>query len=73
MRRSIKFLGHIVDKDGLHMDPDKVKAITEAKIPTNKKGIRSWTGMVNYYRHFVKGYWQDSATFVSVIGEEESI
>ena len=52
--RKTEFLGHIVDKEGIHMDPKKVEAIVKAELPRNKKGVRAWVGIVNYYRHFVK-------------------
>ena len=53
-QRRAAFLGHIVDKEGIHMDPKKIEAIMEAPLPRNKKGVRAWVGVVNYYRHFVK-------------------
>ena len=46
----IEFCGHSVDRSGLHQNTDKVKAITEARRPTNVSEVKSFTGMVNYYR-----------------------
>ena len=54
LRRIVKFLGHLVDRHGLKMDPEKVASIVNAKVPTTKRGVRAWIGIVNYYRHFVK-------------------
>ena len=45
--------GHIVDKDGLHPVPSKVKAITEAPAPTNVNELRSYLGMVQYHAKFL--------------------
>lgn len=39
---SVKFLGHVVSGDGIHPDPNKVKAISEMNLPTGKKPEGSW-------------------------------
>ena len=44
----LKFLGHIVDKDGIRADPDKTKAILEMEIPANVSELRRFMGMVNH-------------------------
>ena len=53
MKDRVEYLGHIIDKDGLHPVPSKVKAITEAPAPTNVNELRSYLGMVQYYARFL--------------------
>ena len=53
---SIKYLGHVVDRSGIHVDKDKVKAISEMMPPTNVKMVRSFLGACGYYRKFIKDY-----------------
>ncbi|KAM7370275.1 hypothetical protein PAMP_011541 [Pampus punctatissimus] len=65
LRRSVKFLGHIIDENGVSTDPSKVENITnmvttdlmepDGGTPSQKR-IRSFLGMVNYYQHFVPRY-----------------
>ncbi|GBP84795.1 Uncharacterized protein K02A2.6 [Eumeta japonica] len=43
----------VIDKDGLHTSPGKVKAIKEAEPPKNVSQLKSFLGLVNYYRSFV--------------------
>lgn len=53
LRRSVKFLGHVVSQEGIATDPDKVQAIVslgEADIME----IRAFLGMVVYYQHFIE-------------------
>lgn len=53
LKDSVEYLGHIIDKDGLHPVPGKVKAITEAPQPTNVSELRSYLGMLQYYARFL--------------------
>ena len=49
----ISFLGHKISKDGIKPDPDKVKAITMLKAPTNVTDVQRLSGMVNYLARFL--------------------
>ena len=51
---SVKFLGHLVDANGIRPLPEKVEAIRKTRPPTSIKELRRFLGMVNYYRRFVK-------------------
>ena len=51
-----QFLGYKIDKDGLHVSEDKIKAIDEMKAPENLTELRFFFGMINYYSHFIKNY-----------------
>lgn len=55
---SIGFLGHIIASDGVHPDPEKVKAMLDWSIPKTIKMLRGFLGLTGYYRRFVKGYAQ---------------
>ncbi|XP_062530453.1 uncharacterized protein K02A2.6-like [Bombyx mori] len=49
----INYLGSTINKEGLRKSPDKVEAILKASAPTNVSQLRSFLGLVNYYRNFV--------------------
>jgi exodeoxyribonuclease III len=53
---SVKFLGHILTKDGRLPDPEAVEAIREWKDPTTAKEVRSFLGSTLYYREYIYGY-----------------
>ena len=53
---NVKYLGHIVSRDGIRPNPDKVSAVTEFPVPKNTKGVRSFLGLANYYRRFIQGF-----------------
>ena len=48
----MKFLGHLIDQDGIRADPDKVSAIVEMKPPTNIPEPRRFMGMTNQLGKF---------------------
>jgi len=50
------FLGHVIIKEGIKINPQKVKAITEWSRPTNVTKIKSFLGLAGYYRKFVKDF-----------------
>ena len=51
-KNEVKFVGHIVNKDGLKPDPDKVKAVEEMPRPTSKKEVLTLLGFINYLLKF---------------------
>lgn len=51
-RTSIKFLGHIIDRDGIRPDPDKTLAVREMESPNNVTELRRFMGMVNQLGKF---------------------
>ena len=53
---SLKYLGHIVSRDGIATDPKKIEAIRNWPHPKTVTNIRSFTGFTNYYCKFIKGY-----------------
>ena len=52
---SVKFLGHLVDQNGIQPLPDKVEAIHNFPKPTTQKKMREYLGLVNFYRRFLPG------------------
>ncbi|GFX87439.1 retrovirus-related Pol polyprotein from transposon 297 [Trichonephila clavipes] len=55
-RDKLKYLGHIISKEGIETDNSKGKAITEMKPPKNSKEVSKFLGMVGWYQKFIPYY-----------------
>jgi hypothetical protein len=55
-KTELKFLGHIVSENGMKPDPAKVAVIEEWPTPKTVYDVRSFLGLANYFRKFIRGY-----------------
>src|SRR5436190_4305689 len=51
--KNIKYLGHVIDENGLHKSSEKVDAIKHAKRPSNVTELKSFLGLATYYNKFI--------------------
>ncbi|GJP44027.1 hypothetical protein CLOM_g3420 [Closterium sp. NIES-68] len=52
----VRFLGHMVSAQGVHVDPKKIEAVRTWKTPENVKELQHFLGFANYYNRFVPQY-----------------
>ena len=52
----VSFLGHVISKNGIAVDPTKVEAVSQWEAPKNASEIRSFLGLAGYYRKFIEGF-----------------
>lgn len=55
-KKEVNYLGHIVTPDGIKPDPNKISAIKKFPIPRTVKEIKSFLGLVGYYRKFISNF-----------------
>ena len=63
----LEYLGHLVTKDGVKVDPSKTEAINNMPAPTNKRELQVFLGMCNYYSRFVLGYAQVASPLYALL------
>jgi hypothetical protein len=63
----VPFLGHIISKGGILVDPVKVTEIVGWKIPKTATEVRSFLGLTGYYRRFIKGFSKIAKPMTSVL------
>nr|GEV48895.1 putative reverse transcriptase domain-containing protein [Tanacetum cinerariifolium] len=52
----MQFLGHVIDGNGVHVDPSKTKAIKNWTAPSTPTEVRQFLGLARYYQRFIEGF-----------------
>lgn len=55
-QHQLKFLGHVIGRDGISTDPEKTAKIAGWPRPRNMTEMQQFLGFANYYRKFIKGF-----------------
>ncbi|KAD2805347.1 hypothetical protein E3N88_38724 [Mikania micrantha] len=54
--REVQFLGHIINGQGIQVDPSKIEAVKEWDTPRTPTEIRQFLGLAGYYRRFIENF-----------------
>jgi hypothetical protein len=63
----VEYLGHLVGKYGLRVDPKKIEAMQDWPHPKNLKRLCGFLGLTGYYRKFVENYGKITAPFTALL------
>ena len=64
----VPFLGKLVSREGIAMDPKKTKAVMDWPIPKSQRDVVSFLGFVNYHRHHIKGFAEIASCLYELTG-----
>ncbi|GJY01365.1 putative reverse transcriptase domain-containing protein [Tanacetum coccineum] len=53
---SVQFLGYVIGRSGVHVDPAKIEAIKSWAAPTTPMEVRQFLGLARYYQRFIEGF-----------------
>ena len=68
--KEVEYLGHIVSHEGVKVDPNKIKAIKEWRIPTTLRHLQGFLGLTGYYRKFVKNYGRITTPLMTLLQKD---
>ena len=66
--QELKYLGHIVSKEGVSCDPEMLAPVKEWKVPANVKELQRFLGFANFFRRFIKGFANIAQPLSSLLG-----
>ncbi|GJR35415.1 putative reverse transcriptase domain-containing protein [Tanacetum coccineum] len=68
----VQFLGHVINSEGIHVDPAKIESIKDWVSPKSPTKIRQFLGLDGYYRRFIEGFFEDTQTMTRLHEEVQS-
>jgi len=56
LQQEVKYLGHVVGRDGVATDPEKVQAVRDWAVPVDLPELQAFLGLVGYYRQYIPDF-----------------
>lgn len=73
LQKSVEFLGYIITKDGIQPNEKKIEIIKKWPEPKSIKEVRSFLGIIGYYRRFVKDFAKIAKPLTNLLRGERNI
>jgi hypothetical protein len=69
--KQVSFLEHVISKGGISVDPSKVQDVLSWKVSISVGDIRSFVGLVGYYRRFIEGFSKISKPMTELLEKDK--
>ena len=69
LREEVAFLGHVVSKEGISTDPEKIEQVLNWPTPRNLTEVRAFLGLTGYYRRFAEKFAAVAAPLHALTGK----
>ena len=67
----VVFLVHVISVEGISVDPQKIEAIVNWKLPTNVSEVRIFLGLAGYYRKFVERFSKIATPLTNLLKKDQ--
>jgi hypothetical protein len=68
--KKVTFLGHVISKGGISVDPSKVQDVLSWNAPTSVGDIQSFLGLDGYYQRFIEGFSKISKPMTELLEKD---
>jgi hypothetical protein len=69
--KQVAFLGHVISKGGISVDPSKIQDVLSWNAPTSVSDIQSFLGLAGYYRMFIEGFSKISKPMTELLEKDK--
>jgi hypothetical protein len=69
--KQVAFLGYVISKGGIYVDPSKVQDVMSWNAPTSVGDIQSFLGLAGYYRRFIEGFSKISKPMIELLEKDK--
>jgi hypothetical protein len=69
--KQVAFLGHVISKGGISVDPSKVQDVLSWNAPMSVGDIQSFLGLAGYYRRFIEGFSKISKPITELLEKDK--
>jgi hypothetical protein len=69
--KQVAFLGHVISKGGISMDPSKVQDVLSWNAPTSVGDIQGFLGLVGYNQRFIEGFLKISKPMTELLKKDK--
>jgi hypothetical protein len=71
--KQVTFLGHIISKEGIVVDPSKIEDVLSRNMPTSVGDIQSFLGLAGYYQRFIEGFSKISKLMTELLEKDKKL
>jgi hypothetical protein len=69
--KQVAFLGHIILKGGISVDPSKIQDVLSWNAPMSVRDIQSFLGLARYYQRFIEGFSKISKHMTELVEKDK--
>jgi hypothetical protein len=69
--KQVAFLGHVISKRGIYVDPSKIQDVLSWNAPTSVSEIHSFLGLAGHYQRFIEGFSKITKPITELLGKDK--